>query len=318
MSRAAGANVERRRFRHARRTPVARRLALTAAAVAAVLLTGLAAVVLTVGGAGGSVPDRAGSTRGAAGPASTGPAPARSAATESAATGSAATRSAPTGQNGAAAADQADPEITYPIRGDGDWDIAPGRSAVAGTGGKLLRYQVAVERGIGNVDAADVADEVTGTLADPRSWAGSGQVRLQRVGPRDRADFVVYLATPATRDDLCQRGRDRYTSCRNGDKVVINVARWVRGAARVGGDLSSYRRYAVNHEVGHRLGHGHERCPGPGEPAPLMQQQTLGLHGCTPNPWPLVDGRRYRGPAGAYQDSIPQSDRRADERRAEN
>lgn len=317
MSRAAGANVERRRFRHARRTPVARRLALTAAAVAAVLLTGLAAVVLTVGGAGGSVPDRAGSTRGAAGPASTGPAPARSAATESAATGSAATRSAPTGQNGAAA-DQADPEITYPIRGDGDWDIAPGRSAVAGTGGKLLRYQVAVERGIGNVDAADVADEVTGTLADPRSWAGSGQVRLQRVGPRDRADFVVYLATPATRDDLCQRGRDRYTSCRNGDKVVINVARWVRGAARVGGDLSSYRRYAVNHEVGHRLGHGHERCPGPGEPAPLMQQQTLGLHGCTPNPWPLVDGRRYRGPAGAYQDSIPQSDRRADERRAEN
>jgi hypothetical protein len=31
-----------------------------------------------------------------------------------------------------------------------------------------------------------------------------------------------------------------------------------------------------------------------------MLQQTFGLHGCVANAWPFVNGRRYRGPAGAY------------------
>ena len=99
---------------------------------------------------------------------------------------------------------------------------------------------------------------------------------------------------------------DGYTSCRNGDRVVLNVARWVEAVPGYGASLATYRQYMVNHEVGHRLGLGHERCPGRGRPAPVMQQQTLGLHGCTANAWPYPDGTdRYAGPVGAYNDKIP-------------
>jgi hypothetical protein len=183
--------------------------------------------------------------------------------------------------------------VRFPVDGSGDWLVAKGRSAVAGRSGRLLRYRVAVERDISGLDVDQFAARVSGILADPRSWTAGGTWRLQRVGPGQPRDFTIYLATPATRDRLCAMGYDRYTSCRNGNSVVLNVDRWVHAVPRY--DVETYRTYLVNHETGHRLGHGHDRCPGKGEPAPIMQQQTLGLHGCLPNPWPYLDGRFYRG-----------------------
>ena len=48
-----------------------------------------------------------------------------------------------------------------------------------------------------------------------------------------------------------------------------------------------YAAVVVNHETGHWLGLGHASCPGRGRPAPVMQQQSIGMQGCTPNAWPL-------------------------------
>jgi hypothetical protein len=197
------------------------------------------------------------------------------------------------------------PEITYPERGEGTYRFAAGGGTVAGRSGQLMRYRVAVERGIANIEPDAFAAEVTRTLSDPRGWTGDGRWRLQRVGNGSPYDFTVYLTTPGTRNEFCP-GDDGYTSCRNGERIVLNVARWVHGVPRYGAPLDAYRQYLVNHEVGHRLGHNHEKCPGPGRPAPVMQQQTLGLHGCVAYGWPLRDGRLYRGPAGSYDDPIPE------------
>lgn len=200
--------------------------------------------------------------------------------------------------------------ITYPAHGHGRWAAAPAqRGDPAGDTGKLLRYRVVVERDIKGLTPAAFGQAVTATLGDPQSWTVGGRWRFRRVGGTQPSDFTVYLATPDTRDRLCDQGRDGYTSCRNGDDVVLNVARWVKGVPHYGGDLATYRKYMVNHEVGHRLGQGHERCPGAGEPAPVMEQQTLGLHGCRANPWPYLDGDRYTGPSGQYADRQPPRDR---------
>ncbi|QDY10192.1 DUF3152 domain-containing protein [Micromonospora sp. HM134] len=195
--------------------------------------------------------------------------------------------------------------VSYPRDGANRWQVAPGEQAAPQGPGRLLRYRVAVERDIRGLPVAEFAAEVSATLTAPQGWTTGGTLRLWRVGPGGPADFTVHLATPGTRDELCGDAADGYTSCRNGDRVVINVARWVKGVPGYGADLAVYRRYVVNHEVGHRLGHGHERCPGRGRPAPVMQQQTLGLHGCTANASPYRDGRRYSGPSGTYVDRVP-------------
>jgi hypothetical protein len=193
---------------------------------------------------------------------------------------------------------------TYPAKGPDTYAFAAGESGVFGTAGTLRRYRVAVEEGI-SVPVDEFAALVDATLGDPRSWTAGGTVRLQRVARTTQSNFTVYLMTPGTTQKHCNAGGfdifwrgEPYTSCRIGAQVMINVARYVNGIPNYGAPLVEYRRYAINHEVGHALGHGHELCPGKGRPAPVMQQQTFSLQGCTAYAWPYRDGKRYAGPAG--------------------
>lgn len=71
---------------------------------------------------------------------------------------------------------------------------------------------------------------------------------------------------------------------------IPNETRWLRATPLWrghGGTLRGYRHLVVNHETGHWLGLGHRGCPRRGAPAPVMQTQSKGLHGCRINPFPL-------------------------------
>jgi predicted Zn-dependent protease len=114
---------------------------------------------------------------------------------------------------------------------------------------------------------------------------------FQRVGAAEAAasqyEFKVSLVSPGSMEKYCPGvGTGGYTSCRYGERAVINLARWATAVPHYDGDIETYRHYVVNHEVGHALGNGHVDCPGPGQPAPVMLQQTLGLEGCVKNAWP--------------------------------
>jgi hypothetical protein len=185
-----------------------------------------------------------------------------------------------------------------PARGTGAFSYVTAGGEVHGGAGSLKKYKVAVENGSDqNLDA--FAEAVEKTLGDPRGWAGGGAVKLQRVSGQATADFTIFLTTPVTSESMCATGglhTDKYTSCRLPGKIIINLERWLGGVPDYGAKLDVYQAYAINHELGHELGRGHEACPAAGQPAPVMQQQTLGLRGCTANAWPFLNNGLYEGP----------------------
>ncbi|MEU3020159.1 DUF3152 domain-containing protein [Nocardiopsis sp. NPDC007018] len=166
---------------------------------------------------------------------------------------------------------------------DGDLKTMKGEGEVLGEG-PLTTFAVEVEKGLPGRDG-DFVDAVEEILGDPRSWGNDGDRSLQRVDGDD-ADIRVLLAAPDTVDRMCAPlNTNGYVSCANGNRAIINQNRWVAGVDHFDDDLETYRIYLINHEVGHTLGHGHVDCPGEGEPAPVMQQQTLGLQDCEANGW---------------------------------
>ncbi|MFV0134045.1 DUF3152 domain-containing protein [Streptomyces sp. HMX87] len=189
--------------------------------------------------------------------------------------------------------------IPIPATGPGTFITAQADGTVVGAGSRVRRYKVMVEDGI-EVSASGAAAEIAAVLADRRGWSRDGvnSFRLVSSGPYD---FVVKIATPGTVDRICgaagllTRGE---VNCSVGTDVVVNLKRWVLGSPQFDGPIGEYRALIVNHEVGHRIGHGHETCPGPGQPAPAMMQQIKGLKGCVANAWPYDrDGRYLGGPS---------------------
>ncbi len=158
---------------------------------------------------------------------------------------------------------------------------------VLGFGGRLLRVSVEVEPGL-VLTGTEPTTQVRSILGDYRSWIGGGDVRFQLVDIEP--DIRVRIAPPAVVDARCAPLRTGgRLSCRNGNSVNINADRWNGATDFWTAGLDVYRAYLINHEIGHFLGYGHVGCPGGGQPAPVMQQQTKSLAGCVENGWPYPD-----------------------------
>ena len=144
----------------------------------------------------------------------------------------------------------------------------------------------AATKGVDQSYLADFIAKTAAVLGDPRGWNVEGRVGFERV--ETDCDFSLWLSAPSQMTSfggVC----DSYYSCRSDRNVVINFDRW-QGATdpwnAAGGSLEDYRVMVTNHEVGHWLGFGHRNCSGAGQPAPVMQQQSIDLQGCSFNPWP--------------------------------
>ncbi len=179
------------------------------------------------------------------------------------------------------------------LTGPGKFDAVPGFDKAPGTG-QIYRYRVDVEQGLG-LDGALFAEAVQKTLNDRRSWAHGGARTFERISS-GKPDFVITLASPGTTGTWCAKSgldtTEDNVSCDSAatERVMINAYRWAQGSKTYGDRIHAYRQMLINHEVGHRLGHGHVTCQKDGELAPVMQQQTKfldhdGIH-CRPNPWP--------------------------------
>ena len=153
---------------------------------------------------------------------------------------------------------------------------------------RFFNISIQVEYGL-NLNPNCLGEMVIGILNDPRGWATIENQSFQIVDKED-ADLNIVFAKPETVDELCYPLQTNgIYSCRNEKNVVINMFRWVSGAKDFDKDLSTYRIYLINHEVGHYLGWVHSDCPSENALAPVMMQQSKTTDGCIPNGWPIYE-----------------------------
>jgi Protein of unknown function (DUF3152) len=126
------------------------------------------------------------------------------------------------------------------------------------------------------------------TLNDKRGWpvAGLKFVDISNDNVNAESDFELILSEPEFLPAYSESCSVEY-SCRVGKQVIINAKYWRESRPELKVPLLTYRQMVINHEVGHWLGLDHVDCPGVGQLAPVMQQQSIALNGCTANPWPL-------------------------------
>lgn len=143
-------------------------------------------------------------------------------------------------------------------------------------------------KGVPESELPDLVGKLAAAYADTRGWNDGGRIAFEHVD--SGCNYTVWLAAPSLMTSfgsIC----DNYYNCQVGNGVVVNNDRWLYATDpwnKTGQSLEVYRTLIIDHESGHRLGfRDNPTCPGAGQPAPVMMQQSIDLKGCVFNVWPL-------------------------------
>lgn len=146
--------------------------------------------------------------------------------------------------------------------------------------------------------ASNFSNIVSQVLSEDNGWKKVRGVQFIQVGENDQVNGDVIRIWLSTADDIdnvyCTglRGmKENNLSCANlqTKNIWLNLDRWMFGGD-FGQDIDDYRKYVVNHEVGHAaFGLRHPECADiQGDIAPIMLQQTYNLcNRLKLNPYPL-------------------------------
>lgn len=160
-------------------------------------------------------------------------------------------------------------------------------AAASGKPRHEYHYCVSTKGSVG--DTGEFGRTVYATLNDSRGWPRAGLTFVE--SGSSKCDMTYILAAAEYMKSFSSLCSSQY-SCRVGNQVIVNYDRWREPTdswLKGGGNLANYRTMVINHETGHRLDHRDNEtvCQQAGEPAPLMQQQSISLRGCAINEWPL-------------------------------
>jgi hypothetical protein len=155
-----------------------------------------------------------------------------------------------------------------------------------------MYYHVQTHQDISVPEAQHFRQTVHVTLNDPRGWGiPFYDVPLEYLLqlPKDKA-FIIRLTPAPVLNQKYREFGDRQLSVANMNErtIDINYCRWTEECPNQSQlPLEQYRQYVIQHEVGHMMGKKHPtQVVTSQQKAPVMMQQTLGIHHHEPNPWP--------------------------------